>query len=103
MSDARRARRELARKLDDALPDGRHVWDPNGVAVYQLEPSWATALVCFRCLYVGLMPTLPARPLAWTCSQCGQVTKLEPPGEVLEAIRPAGSLIVPPSQRRRLS
>jgi len=99
----KRARHELERKLDEALPEGRNVWDPTGAALYQLEPSWATAVICYRCLYVGLMPTLPARPLVWTCSQCGLAIKLDPPGEVLEAQRPAGSLIVPTAQRRRLS
>lgn len=99
----KRARHELERKLDDALPAGRNVWDPNGVALYQLEPTWATAVICFRCLYVGLMPTIPARPLTWRCSQCGLRVRLEPPGEVLEAVRPGGTLILPPSTRRRLS
>jgi hypothetical protein len=101
MSD-KRARRELERKIAE-LPEGRRIWDPLGTAVYQLEPTWATAVICFRCLYVGLMPTLPARALSWTCSQCGTVIRLEPPGEVLEAVRPLGELIVPPSRHARLS
>lgn len=97
----RRARLELERKVADVLPEGRRVWDRNFTALYQLEPAWATAVICYRCLYVGLMPTIPARPLNWTCSSCGLVVPLDPPGEVLEAIRPAGTLITPASRRRR--
>src|SRR4051794_24766505 len=99
----RRARRELERKLDEGMPDGRRVWDPSGAAVYQIEPTWATAVICYRCLYVGLIPTLPAKPLTWTCSSCGHRLRLDPPGEVLEAIRPGGTLVVPSSTRQRLS
>ena len=96
----RHARRELERKLDDALPDGRRIWDPAFVALYQLEPTWATAVICYRCLYVAIVPTLPAKAFSYTCSQCGLLTPLDPPREVLEALRPGGGLVVP---RRALS
>jgi hypothetical protein len=81
------------------MPDGRHVWDPACVAVDQLEPTWATAVICLRCLYVGIVPSIPSRPITWTCSSCRLVIPLTPPGEVLEAIRPAGQPVVAAPRR----
>jgi hypothetical protein len=102
VSDTKRARHELERKLADALPDGRRVWDPAFVALYQLEPTWATAVICYRCLYVAIVPSIPSRPIQHTCSQCGLVTPLAPPPEVLEAVRP-GIPLVDPRGRRLVS
>lgn len=94
MTANRRARRELERKLGDAVPDGRRVWDPTFAALYQLEPSWLTAVICTGCLYVGIVPSIPSKPLTWTCGSCGRRIELNPPGEVLEAIRPPGTLVL---------
>lgn len=82
----RKALRELRAKLDGGgLDEGRRVLDLSATAIYQLEPTWATAIVCVGCHYVALVPKLPVRSLMWTCSQCRRSQRLDPPIEVLIA------------------
>lgn len=91
----RRARKvlEAAAKgaLEEASPTGasRIYFDEIGPAVYQTEPTWRTAILCLRCSHVALVISLPRkRRLTWTCSQCGWVVPLAPPGAVLEVPDP---------------
>lgn len=58
-------------------------------AVYQLAPTWATAIACYGCQYVALVMSLPARSMAWKCPRCGNGVALDPPASVLLAPRPA--------------
>lgn len=81
----RGARHALESKVDELAPGVRH-WDRLGTALYQLEPSWITAVACVCCYHVALIPSLPKVPkLTWTCSACGVLIPLEPPPEVLAA------------------
>lgn len=82
MNDSR-ARYNLERAIAE-VPDGTRYQDPSGLAVYQTEPSWATAVACPRCLYVAVLPTIPRRPvLRYVCSQCSSAITLMPPLQVL--------------------
>jgi hypothetical protein len=85
-----RALRELERAFEAFADTGAVRYrDPAGVAIYQVAPTWATAIACTRCLYVAIMPTLPAKPIVhWECSRCGAIWTLLPPLEVRAALRP---------------
>lgn len=86
----RKALHELEAAIADAGLEGRRMLDMSAVAIYQLEPTWGTAIACVGCFYVSLIPKLPRRALAWTCPRCGAMQRLAPPLEVLFlANRPA--------------
>lgn len=87
-SKDRRARLELERQLGEAeIEAGTRYWDKLGTAIYQVEPAWLTAIVCIRCLYISIIPTLPkSLRFAYECARCGQRIQLEPPSEVLAAM-----------------
>ncbi len=81
----RQTRHALEAKTAELAPGVRH-WDRLGTALYQVEPSCITAVVCIRCLHVAIIPSLPKVPkLSWTCSACGTRIPMEPPPEVLAA------------------
>lgn len=69
-----------------AEPNAKRYRDTFGPAIYQVEPTWATAILCQRCQYVAIIPRLPRRPIfTHECSSCGAVIRLAPPLEVLGA------------------
>jgi hypothetical protein len=76
--------------LDTVGGLGRIYRDQAGPAVYRLEPTPATAVACQSCLTVGLVPSIPRKPiLVYRCSGCGAKIRLEPPPIVwLEGSRP---------------
>lgn len=85
----RRSVRELRGFLEGLAGDGRVYLDLSGPAVYQLEPSWRTAVLCQACRYIGLVMSIPRRPITWRCPRCGDRVALAPPLEVLAAPAPA--------------
>ena len=87
---------ELERALGE-IDIGKRYRDTVGPAIYQVEPTWATAILCARCGFVALIPTLP-RTLSFVhrCSSCGQAIRLAPPLDVIAAGPP--SSVVPSRQ-----
>lgn len=83
--------RELRGYLDKLEGDGRTYRDLTGSAVYQLEPSWRTAILCTTCRYIGLVLSIPRRPMTWRCPRCAHQVRLTPPLEVLAAKDPQHS------------
>lgn len=82
----------LERALGE-FDDGKRYRDRIGPAIYQLEPQWATAILCTACLYVAIIPRLPRlMTFVHTCSQCGARIRLAPPAEVFSATPPANLL-----------
>lgn len=93
------ADRDTQRRLRAALeafetePGVIYAVDQTGPAVYRLEPSWLTALLCLGCGFVTLrlgLPRLLRQTLA--CGTCGAPIGIEPPFEVLAARLPAGQV-----------
>jgi hypothetical protein len=85
----RKAERELRAYLDGLGSDAQIVRDLEGPAVYQLAPTWATAILCVHCRYIGLVMSLPRRPLTWSCSRCDRSVRQVPPLQVLVARSPS--------------
>lgn len=84
----RRTEAALGRALE-AFPAERVYHDRVGPAVYVLEPSWATLIACYRCLYVALVPSIPrVLRMTYHCESCGALIPLEPPSEILAAHDP---------------
>jgi hypothetical protein len=87
----RAAQRRLGETLEPFAPPGA-VWrfDPIGPAVYQLEPTWATAILCPHCEFVSLVPSLPRLlELTHWCPACSKPVLLRPPADVLAAGPPS--------------
>lgn len=82
----RKALHELeATVADSGMLDGHRLLDLAGVAIYQLEPSMATAIACPSCFYVSLLPSIPKRSLLYVCPRCEHPQRLSPPLEVMFA------------------
>lgn len=84
----RAGRLELERFLAGFEQDGRTYYDLEGLAVYKLEPTPRTAILCRACRYISLVPSVPRRRLVHECPRCAAAQRLTPPLEVL-AVRPA--------------
>lgn len=80
----RSSERELGRILE-ALPGDAILRDLVGPAVYRLEPTWLTAVLCRTCGFIHLVVSIPARPFVWACPRCAHRERLEPPAAVLAA------------------
>lgn len=96
----RKAADLITEKLEDGAlgPElqGETHRDLTGNAVYWINADqggidW-TAAACPPCRHIGLIPSIPRRPVGrWTCPQCQRVYRLEPPIPVLMAAqRPTG-------------
>lgn len=93
----------LERALGE-LGGGKHYPDRLGPAIYQVEPSWATAILCRRCQYVAIIPRLPRKHLfSHQCSSCGASITLAPPAEVLDAAPTQSALRSGPTGPGRLA
>ncbi len=85
--------RRLRASLEQlAQPGERYAIDATGPAVYRLEPSWLTAILCTSCGFVTLRMGLP-RLLRQVveCGTCHTPIGLEPPAEVIGARLPIGA------------
>lgn len=75
------------------LDIGKRYPDTLGPAIYQVEPSWATAILCTACQYVAIIPSLPRLfTFVHECSSCGARIRLAPPAEVIGAGPPSSVL-----------
>jgi len=85
-----RSHRRLAEYVERLEGEGaaRQYQDRIGPAIYQVEPTWRTVVLCLRCGFVGLILSIPRRATTWMCGQCGWSTPLSPPREVLEVPEP---------------
>jgi DNA-directed RNA polymerase subunit RPC12/RpoP len=97
----RAAQRRLVDAIDPFAPAGsRWVFDPIGTAIYQLEPTWVTAILCPYCEFVTLVPSLPRLlELTHWCPACAKRVLLRPPSDVLAAAPPSSPLIRDPAPR----
>lgn len=85
--------RDLLERALGELGDGKRYPDRIGPAMYQVEPSWATAILCAACQYVAIVPRLPRRHLfTHECTSCGARITLAPPAEVMDAAPPSSVL-----------
>lgn len=92
---------ELERALGE-LEGGKRYRDRLGPAVYQLEPTWATAILCPACRYVAIIPRLPRKRLfAHECSSCQARITLAPPAEVFD-VDPAAATALPSPRTRSI-
>lgn len=90
MSGPNRAVELTAAAFLDKLQEGsgRIYRDLAGPAIYRLEPSWRTVVMCLACHFLTLIPTIPRRATVHACSRCGTRVLLIPPPAVIEVPEP---------------